>query len=107
VKQVFTAYDVTEAHFVRGLLESHGLEVALRGENLWVNRGELPFVDTWPTVWVVDDAREAEARRLISEYESGKAARSGSATSWRCRRCGQDLEPQFTTCWSCGTERAS
>jgi hypothetical protein len=106
VKQVFTSYDITEAHFVRGLLESHGLEVALRGEDLWVNRGELPFVETWPTVWVVDDAHEAEARRIIVEYQSARGDRSGHPADWRCRTCGQDVEPQFTACWSCGTERA-
>jgi len=104
VKQVFTAHDVTEAHFVRGLLESHGLDVSVRGEDLWVTRGELPFVETWPAVWALDDSHEAEARRVIQEYESGRAERIERRTGWRCPRCAQDLEPQFTTCWSCGTE---
>ena len=24
-------------------------------------------------------------------------------TSWRCSACGQELEPQFTSCWKCRT----
>jgi len=24
---------------------------------------------------------------------------------WRCRTCNEALEPRFTTCRSCGTER--
>ena len=106
MKQVFTARDVTEAHFVRGLLESHGLDVAVRGEDLCAIRGEVAFVDTWPTVWVLDESQEADARRVIQEYESGNGERTGHRTGWRCPRCGQDLEPQFTACWSCGTERS-
>lgn len=107
MKQVFVARDVTEAHFIRGLLESHGLSVAVRGEDLWGTRGEVPFVDAWPTVWVLDDGREAEARGVIHEYESGRVRPNGDGAGWRCPKCGRELEPQFTACWGCGAERSS
>lgn len=103
MKKVFTARDVTEAHFVRELLESQGLEVTVRGQDLMGASGELPFVDAWPTIWVADDAREPEARAVVEQYEATKAAPITGET-WRCR-CGQELEPQFTTCWSCGADR--
>jgi hypothetical protein len=106
VKQVFTARDVTEAHFVRGLLESHGLIVTVRGEKLWGVRGEVPFVDAWPTVWVLDDGREGQARAVVQQYEAGRAMPSASVSAWRCAKCSQELEPQFTACWNCGTERS-
>lgn len=105
MKQVFAARDGTEAHFVKGLLESHGLTVTVRGEDLWGTRGEVPFVDAWPTVWVIDDEREAEAREVVRQYEATVEGPTTEGTAWRCPKCGQDLEPQFTTCWSCGTER--
>lgn len=102
------ADDVTEAHLVKGLLESHGLSAAVRGEDLWGTRGEVPFADTWPTVWVLDDACEGEARRLVAEYASGKQLPPGTpGPGWQCSACGQDLETQFTACWNCGTERSS
>jgi Putative prokaryotic signal transducing protein len=107
VKKVFTARDVAEAHFVRDVLESHGLTVTLCGESLWGTRGEVPFADAWPTVWVLDDRREAEAREVVQQYEAGLATPPADARTWRCPRCGQELEAQFTTCWSCGTERSS
>jgi hypothetical protein len=105
VKKVYTAQNVTEAHFVRDLLESQGLVVAVRGEDLWGASGELPFVDAWPTVWVLDDEREAEAKELVRQYENTKARPAPAEPTWRCSRCGQELEPQFTTCCSCGTEK--
>ena len=107
MKKVYTAQNVTEAHFVRDLLEADGLAVTVRGEDLWGASGELPFVDAWPTVWVLDDAREAEAREVVRQYEATQAAPAPVEATWRCPTCGQDLEPQFTTCWSCGTERPS
>lgn len=106
MKQVFTARDITEAHFVRGLLESHGLTVTVRGEDLWGTRGEVPFTDAWPTVWVLDDAREAEARQVVRQYESGRADAGPRGVAWRCPKCEQQMEPQFTSCWHCGAERS-
>lgn len=100
MKQVFLAHDVTEAHLVKGLLESHGLSALVRGEALAGIAGEVPFVDVWPTVWVLDDDREAEARAVIEEYERGPAP-DPSRGRWRCPKCGQPLEPQFTACWAC------
>ena len=104
MKKVFTARNVTEAHFVRELLEAQGLVVTVRGEDLWGASGELPFVDAWPTIWVLDDTREAEARAAVEQFEATRAA-PVAGESWRCPKCGQDVEPQFTSCWSCGTER--
>jgi hypothetical protein len=105
VKQVFQAHDITEAHLVKGLLESHGLSALVRGEALSGTAGEVPFVDVWPTVWVLDDVREGEARAVIKEYERGPAKPGSPGVGWLCPKCGQDLEPQFTACWACGGGR--
>jgi hypothetical protein len=105
VRQVFTARDPTEAHFVRGLLESHGVAAIVRGEALWSTRGEAPFEETYPTVWIEDDDREADAREIVRRHETRNAASGPEGVVWRCTKCGEVLEPQFTTCWSCGTDR--
>jgi hypothetical protein len=105
VKRVFTASNIPEAYFVRGLLESHGLNVVVRGEHLWGTRGEVPIPETWPSLWVLDDALEARALEVVREYESGRASSGPQGLTWRCPRCGQQLEPQFTSCWQCGVER--
>lgn len=105
MKQVFVATDVTEAYLVKGVLESHGISAAVRGEHLWGVRGEVPFVDTWPTVWILDDTLEADARAVIADYGAGKARVAAPGSSWRCPKCGEELESQFTACWACGAER--
>jgi hypothetical protein len=105
VKQVFQAHDVTEAHLVKGLLESQGLTALVRGEAVAGLAGEVPFVDVWPTVWVLDDDRDSEARAVINEYEPRSAKPMSAGVAWLCPKCGQDIEPQFTACWACGAER--
>lgn len=107
MKQVFRAHDIAEAHFVKGLLESQGLSALVRGEALAGLAGEIPLAETWPIVWILDDGREEEARTVIKDYETGSATHAPPVSVWRCQKCGQDLEPQFTTCWACGTERPS
>ena len=71
MKQVFVARNPTEAHLVKGLLESSGISAEVRGEALWGTRGETPLTpDTLPTVWVVDDHQATEALRIVKEYSS-------------------------------------
>jgi hypothetical protein len=70
MKQVFVASNPAEAHIVRGLLESRGIDAEVRGEALWGTRGETPLgPDTLPTVWV-EDAQATEAARIVEEYSA-------------------------------------
>ncbi len=102
---MFVARNVTEAHFVRGLLESHGLAVQVRGEDLHGLVGDLPSPEGSPSVWVLDDNQEVYARSVLAGLS--QETRDSRASTWRCQRCGEWLEAQFTTCWACGSERSS
>ena len=105
MKQVFWSPDVTEAHFIKGLLESQGLSALVRGEALAGLAGGIPLADACSSVWILDDDREEQARAVIKDYDTGYAAQTVPVAGWRCAKCGQELEPQFTGCWACGTER--
>ncbi len=65
MRRVFTASNAVEAHFVRCLMEAGGLEATVQDEFLAGMSGEV-----WPTVWILDDRCEAEARQIVTEYES-------------------------------------
>ena len=103
MKRVHNARHLTEAHLIRGLLESHGIEAIVRGDFLTGGWGELP-VDVC-AVWVTDDARYGEADRLLQDFLQGKSARLQQGPDWRCAHCGERLENQFTACWNCGAPR--
>ena len=67
--------------------------------------GELP-VDLC-AVWVTDDAQYERASALLVSFLRGDHAREFRGQNWRCPKCGEQLEGQFTECWSCGTRRPS
>jgi Putative prokaryotic signal transducing protein len=107
MKQVFVARTPTEAHLVKGVLETRGIRAEVRGEALWGTRGEIPLTpDTLPTVWVLDDRQAPEGVRIVEEYSSSEASASGlEDQGWRCPACGEQLEAQFSECWKCGASR--
>lgn len=109
MKQVYSALNEMDAHFLKGLLGDAGIEATVQGEALEQVWGNLPLSSaSVPTVWVRDGdvARatpivEEYNRRHIENQERGAASRS----SWNCPRCGEKVEDQFTQCWKCGTTR--
>ena len=103
MKQIHVAKHATEAHLVKGFLESHGIAAVVRGEFLTSGWGELPT--DLCSVWIADDAQFERADRLLVDFLSGKLAREAAGRSWDCPRCGERLEGQFTQCWNCGTAR--
>lgn len=106
MQQVYSAGHPTDAHLIKHFLEANGIAALVRGEALYGLRGETPFTtDTLPTVWVLDDSTAARARDLIAEYLQSDPGGTPDGRPWRCPKCGEKLEPQFTECWQCGTKR--
>jgi hypothetical protein len=101
--QLHAARHALEAHLIRGFLLSNGIRAEVRGEFLTSGWGELP-VDVC-SVWVVDDEQFERANELLIAFLKGTFARMFSGQAWTCPSCGEELEGQFTECWSCGTQR--
>jgi len=87
---------ITINHF-KNLLESEGIPTQIRNEHLGSIMGEMPFVETWPELWVINDLDFDRASQLIASVET-----ESPGEPWACRRCGEDNEGQFAACWSCG-----
>jgi hypothetical protein len=103
MKPLHSARHATEAHLIRGYLESQGIDAVVRGEFLAGGIGELPA--GLCKVWVVDDSEFARADDLLQQFLRGEAARDYAHEQWRCEKCDETLEGQFTTCWNCGNVR--
>ncbi len=104
MKQVYSAQHPTEAHVVKGILESQGISCQVRGDILFGARGEIPLThETAPSVWIKEDSRYVEARKIVKEYETANAGNIEKKESWHCSSCGEESEGQFTHCWKCGS----
>ncbi len=90
---------ITINHF-KNVLESEGIESRIKNEHLGSIVGEIPFVEVWPELWVINDLDYDRATQLISAAISDESPQE----SWRCRKCGEENEGQFAACWSCGAE---
>jgi hypothetical protein len=105
MKQVYIADDPTEAHLVKGILEQYGISCEVRGESLWIARGQLPLTsETLPTIWIFDDNKFEEATELTERFQN-RTLSSNTGANWKCPECGEEVEGQFTECWQCGANR--
>lgn len=73
MNRVFVAHDPIEAHLVKGLLESEGIEAEVQGESLFGLRPEIGISsDTLPSVWIHQESQLAAALKSVAEYERDK-----------------------------------
>ena len=106
MRQIYSAEHPTEAHIVKGILESGGIEAVVRGDILFSARGEIPLTpETAPSVWILEDSRYEEALRVVRRYEQANSGKLSSGEKWLCSSCREKLEGQFTHCWKCGAPR--
>ncbi len=100
MRKVHTAESVVEIAHLRNLLEAEGIACLVRNDRLGGVVGEIPFVECWPELWVVETGHYLKARALVEEALRAPA----HATDWHCPRCGEAIEAQFAICWNCGAE---
>lgn len=98
MKRVYRAASLLQVAHARNVLITAGIRCELRNQYLAGALGDLPMMETWPQLYV-DDADERFALSALA-----RAAAAATGTPWTCNNCGEQLEPQFTQCWRCGTE---
>lgn len=96
MKRVFRAASLLQVAHARNVLIAAGIESELRNQYLAGALGDLPILETWPQL-LVEDTFETAALRALA-----KAATAPTGPCWTCSQCGEQLEPQFTSCWRCG-----
>ncbi len=103
MKTVYTAADPIMAGFIEGVLQNAGIRAHVLQAGLYGAAGEIPPNECWARVVVVHPDQAEQARAVIKEYLEAEA--DPDAREWKCPRCGERIEGQFTQCWSCGYER--
>ncbi len=103
--RVFEAQHHAEAHFVAGLLQTAGILAEVRGESLFTTvEGGSVIPGLRPSVWILEDRQQEQAIGVLAAYTTGEGIPSYSDGPWTCPRCGEIHDPQFASCWNCGTE---
>jgi hypothetical protein len=105
MKYLFTAttmIDGANIEMLKGLLEEVEIRCMIRNEYLSSAMGEIPFLQTSPELWILNDADYLRARAMLETWQT---TRIETSDGWACDDCGETIEGQFTSCWQCGNER--
>ncbi|KAF7961725.1 hypothetical protein AWV80_30105 [Cupriavidus sp. UYMU48A] len=100
MKLLLSANSLVHAAHCRNVLRAAGIRAELRNTWLAGAIGEIPFRESAPQVWILDDHMEAQAWAALKA-----AAEPPPGPYWQCRHCQEWHEPQFGACWRCGTAR--
>lgn len=97
MRLLYSSPNVALVNHYRSVLHDAGIPCVVRGEYLSAAVGEIPPIEAWAELWVVDPGRFDDAARWIADLE---AAPQGS--DWECPSCGECNEAAFAACWRCG-----
>ncbi len=87
---------------LKQVLEERGISCEIRREYLSMVSGEVPPIETWPELWILDKSRASEAGQLVHEFLNPTEELT---KVWTCPKCHEESEGQFRECWNCQTER--
>jgi len=103
MRKVHVSESPIEIAHLRNLLESAGIACFVRNERLGGAVGEIPFLECWPELWVCESGQALRASGLIEEALRPRAP----FEPWRCPRCGELIDGQFSECWRCAAADAA
>lgn len=97
-KVLVTSGNLLQAHTWKGVLESCGIHVELRGEALLGGVGELPAERHNVELWV-SESQFTKAQEQLSALDV-------VSPQWQCVQCHELNEGNVELCWQCSAERS-
>jgi hypothetical protein len=104
-REVYSAANAQEAHFIKTALEEAGVEAHVVGDHLQNAVGDLPAVAIAPRVWVNAENFD-RARTIIADTQARHQPGATPASQWKCAGCSETNEPSFEICWNCQAARS-
>ncbi len=102
MKTIFSSLNLVETHHLKNLLQAAGVRCRIRNEDLVRLAGEIPFPECALQLVLEREEDQAAADMILGEF---LRPRLQTADVWRCLKCGETIEGQFTACWKCGASR--
>jgi hypothetical protein len=103
MKRIYSAKDPLMIGHLKNVLATFGIKCVARKIDLISAAGELPPIECWPELWVVEDDKAARAKDILKKTLAPIAS---VKKSWICGGCGETIEGQFSECWNCGRDRS-
>ena len=101
MKRLLVSQSLVEVESLKELLSTDGILCTIRNQQGSSLAGEVPFVEVFPELWVINDADFDRAKELLEEQGGGDEVEQ---PTWVCAGCGERHVGLFTACWKCGHE---
>ncbi|WP_303722738.1 DUF2007 domain-containing protein [Malonomonas rubra] len=98
----FDLWDGPQAAMYKEMLGNEGIDCLVKNDRLSAAIGEIPFVECYPELWVVDEEVYPRARLLLDAWMANAIEKEGH---WVCENCGEESDGQFEVCWNCSQPR--
>lgn len=95
--KVFEDFDYMKVGQMQSVLESHDIRTFLKNQFGFGGTGELPFIETVPQLFILNEPDLPRAKQLLAEA----GAVSAPGDPWVCAECGTEIEGNFSECWKC------
>ena len=92
-----------DAEIARGLLKENGILSRISKDDAGGMRPHLQLTQGVHLYVPFEQSSEAmEVLKLNNDLSQRTLETDGEP--WQCKKCGEEIESQFTSCWSCGYE---
>ena len=102
MKKVYASQDRLMVSHFKNILNNEGIPCVIKNDYLTIAMGEIPLNECWLELWVEKDLHYGKAERIIEEALNSEVV---AGPNWKCLKCGEEIEPQFSACWNCETKR--
>jgi len=97
MKKLFTHENRMIVFNLKNVLQAEDIETIVVNEFAAGGAGDLATFDTWPELWVEDDAQLEQAQVIIQGILS-----DSPTNDWFCSNCQEQNDASFQSCWKCG-----
>ncbi|MSP38318.1 MAG: DUF2007 domain-containing protein [Deltaproteobacteria bacterium] len=103
MQRIYSSKDSLMIGHLKNVMASFGIQCVTKKLDLISAAGELPPIECWPELWVIEDNKANRAKSILKK---ALAPLSSVKKPWSCLGCGENIEGQFSECWNCGCDRA-
>ena len=96
MKKLYTHENRMIIFNLKNVLEGEGIQSVVMNEYSSGGAGDLATFDTWPEIWVEDDAQFERAEVILDQIVFNPGD-----DFWFCRGCQEKNDAAFKLCWNC------
>ncbi len=98
MKRVYSSQNTMMVDHMKLLVEAQNIACTVRNRTLSSLAGEIPFTETWPALWVLNDDQADDAKLIVDHALHDMEHKT---EPWQCPKCQTTIEGQFSECWKC------